>query len=51
MDDEENVNVEIEPTIDYKRIAAIACFVIAGVLCFASKDGWGWFLFFGLVLI
>jgi hypothetical protein len=31
------------------NIVAIICIMIAGWLAFESKDGWGWFLFVGLL--
>lgn len=31
------------------NLVALACLIIAGILAFKGRDGWGWFLFVGLV--
>lgn len=31
------------------NLAALACFIIGGILAFHGKDGWGWFLLIGLM--
>lgn len=31
------------------NLPAIICFCIAGYLCYRQQDGWGWFLFVGLM--
>lgn len=33
-----------------RYLPAMGCVVIAAVLAFAKRDGWGWFLFFAIVL-
>jgi hypothetical protein len=32
------------------NLACIVCFGIAGALAFNGQDGWGWFLFAGVVI-
>ena len=31
-------------------IGSIICFGMGGLLCWKEKEGWGWFLFVGLLL-
>ena len=33
------------------RDAALICFVAAGILAYNGMDGWGWFLFVGLLIV
>ena len=28
----------------------LACLIVAGVLCYKGREGWGWFLFVGFLL-
>lgn len=28
----------------------ITCFVIAGILCYNGIEGWGWFVFAGMIV-
>ena len=31
-------------------IGGVCCVIFAGILCIMGKEGWGWFLFFGVCL-
>lgn len=31
-------------------LATVACIAVAGALALNGKDGWGWFLFIGMIL-
>ena len=33
-----------------RNLPAVACFCGATAVCIAGRDGWGWFLFVGLLL-
>ena len=33
-----------------EQIASMICLIIAGVLAYYDKEGWGWFLFAALIL-
>lgn len=42
--------------LDYLMIVFMICipillFIIAGILAFNNKNGWGWFLFVGLLIL
>lgn len=34
-----------------KILPATACFAVAGYLAIKGLDGWGWFLFVGVLLV
>lgn len=33
-----------------KNICSFVCAIIAGILAFYGKDGWGWFIFLAIVI-
>jgi len=33
-----------------RLLAASVCFSVSGILAYSSIDGWGWFLFIGLLM-
>lgn len=31
--------------------ASTACFIVAGLIALSGNDGWGWFLFVGVLIL
>ena len=41
----------LEMTMNYLvLLPMVTCFVVASILAYKDKDGWGWFLFVGLLV-